>query len=100
MHQAAEARRGARGAPSMLLERLMGHRIARALEERFAGFVAQLRRHGRALERVTRIGADAAGRLVHRPLAYRHARAEFGYQVGPRGQNLPVYRKQQKQMRR
>ena len=63
-HQAAEARGAAQESQSMLLERLMSHRIARALEERLPGLVAQLRRHGGALVRVARIGADMAELLA------------------------------------
>jgi len=103
VHQAAEARGGARESQSMLLERLMRHRIARALEERLPGLTAQLRRHGRALARVAHIGADMADRLarmVRRPFANRQVKAEFGHQLGPRGQNLPDHGKQQKQTRR
>ena len=81
-----------RGAQSMLLERLMSHRIARVLEERLPGLVAQLHRHGGALVRVARIGADMAeflAGMVRRQLVRCQSEAEFWRKVGQRTEPVP-----------
>ena len=99
-HQTAEARGTAREQHSMLRERLMRHRTARALGEKLPGLAAQLRRHGGALVRVARIGAVLAELLAsaaRRLSANRHSEAEFWRQVGQRDEPVPekVDRRQQ-----
>jgi hypothetical protein len=103
-HQAAESRGAARELQSMLLERLMSHRIARVLEERLLGLVGQLRRHGGALVRVARIGADMAeflASMARRLSANRQSEAEFWRHVGQRTEPVPelVDRRQQPNVR-
>ena len=103
VHQMAEARGGARGEQSMLLERLMSHRIARAFEEKLPGLVAHLRRHGGALARVARIGAYMAERLASvagRQLVNRQSEAEFWRQVGQRVEPVPEQVDRRQQTRR
>ena len=92
VHLVAEARGSGRGEQSMLLEQLMSHRIARAFEEKLPGLVAHLRRHGGALVRVARIGADMAERLasvVRSQLESRQSEAEFWRHVGQRAGPVP-----------
>ena len=103
VHQAAEARGAARESQSMLLERLMSHRIARVLEERLPGLVAQLRRHGGALVRVARIGADMAellASMARRQLVSRQSEAEFWRHVGQRAEPVPEQVDRRQQTRR
>ncbi|WP_235705701.1 hypothetical protein [Acidiphilium iwatense] len=103
VHRAAEARGAAREQPSMLAERLMSRRIARAFEENLPGLAAQLRRHGGTLARVARIGADVAELLAgvaRRPLVNRQSEAEFWRQVGQRGQDWRDHIEQREQTRR
>jgi len=103
IYQAAEARGAARESQSMLLERLMSHRIARAFEEKLPGLVEQLRRHGGALARVARIGADMAERLAsvaRRQLVSRQSDVEFWRQVGQRAEPVPDRVDQRQQTKR
>ncbi len=102
-HQQAEARGGAQDSQSMLLERLISHRIARVLEERLPGLVAQLHRHGGALVRVARIGADMAELLAgmaRRQLVSRQSEAEFWRHVGQRAEPVPDRAVRRQQTRR
>ena len=87
----------------MLLERLMSHRVARVFEERLPGLVAQLRRHGGALARVARIGADMAElltRVARRQLVSRQSEAEFWRKVGQRAEPVPEQVDRRQQTRR
>ncbi len=103
VHRAAEARGDVRDQPSMLAEGLMSRRVAQAFAEILPGLAAQLRRHGGALARVARIGAEVAellARVARRPLVNHQAEAEFWHKVGQRGQGLPDHMEQRKQTRR
>jgi hypothetical protein len=103
VHRAAEARGDVRDQPSMLAEGLTSRRVAQAFAEILPGLAAQLRRHGGALARVARIGADVAellARVARRPLVNRQAEAEFWHRVGQRGQDLRDHMEQRKQTRR
>jgi len=88
----------------MLTERLMSRRVAQAFAEILPGLATQLRRHGGALARAARIGADVAellARVARRPLINRQAEAEFWHKIGQRGQGLPDdHVEQRKQTRR
>ena len=87
----------------MLRERMLSRRVAQALEEMLPGLAAQLHRHGGALARVARIGAEVAellARVARRPLVNRQAEAEFWHKVGQRGQNLRDHVERRKQTRR
>ena len=103
VHQAAEVRGTARESRSMLLERLMTHRVARMLEERLPGLVAQLRRHGGALVRVARIAADMAeflANMARRQLVGRQSEPEFWRKVGQRAGPVPEQVDRRQQTRR
>ncbi len=92
VHRAAEARGDTRRQPSMLSEALMSRRIAHAFAEILPGLAAQLRRHGGALARVARIGAEVAeilARAARRPLVTHQTEAEFWHKIGQRGQGSP-----------
>ncbi len=81
----------------------MNHRVANALAEILSGLVAQLRRHGGALARVARIGADVAellARVARRPVVNHKAESEFWHRVGQRGQDLRDHMEHRKQTRR
>jgi hypothetical protein len=103
VHRAAESRGDARDQPSMLAEGVMSRRVAQAFAEILPGLAAQLRRHGVALARVARIGAEVAellSRVARRPLVSPQSEAEFWHRVGERGQNLRDQIEQRKQTRR
>ena len=104
VHRAAEARGDVRDQPSMLAEGLMSRRVAQAFAEILPGLAAQLLRHGGALARVARIGAEVAeilARAARRPLVNHQAEAEFWHKIGRRGQGLPDdHIAQRKQTRR
>ncbi len=103
VHQAAEVLRDVQDQPSMLAEGLMSRRVAQAFADILPGLAAQLRRHGGALARVARIGADVAellARVARRPLVNRQSEAEFWHQVGQRGQDWRDHMEQRKQTRR
>jgi hypothetical protein len=92
IHQAAEVRGDVRDQPSMLVERLKSRRVVQACAEILPGLAAQLRRHGGALARVARIGAEVVeilARAARRPLVNHQAEAEFWHKIGQRGQGLP-----------
>jgi hypothetical protein len=104
VHRAAEARGDTRGQPSVLSEALKSRRVAHAFAEILPGLAAQLRRHGGALSRVARIGAEVAeilARAARRPLVNHQSEAEFWQKISQRGQGLPDDQmEQRKQMRR
>ncbi|OYY03175.1 MAG: hypothetical protein B7Y73_07435 [Acidocella sp. 35-58-6] len=102
VHRAAEVLGDVRDRPSMLAEGLTSRRVAQAFAEILPGLTAQLRRHGGALERVARIGAEVAElltRVAHRPLVNRQVEAEFWHRVGERGQDLRDHEEQRTQTR-
>ncbi|HQT65606.1 MAG TPA: AAA family ATPase, partial [Acidocella sp.] len=103
LNHAAEVRGDVGDQPSMLVERVMSRRVAKAFAEILPGLAAQLGRHGGALARFARISAEVAellARVAHRPLVSRQSEAEFWHRVGERGQNLRDHMEQQKQTRR
>jgi hypothetical protein len=103
VHQVAEVRGGNGDQPSMLAERLLSHRIARALEEKLPGLVARLHRHAGALARAARISVEVAellARVARRPVVNRPAEAEFWRQVGKRSEPVPSRVDQPQQSRR
>jgi hypothetical protein len=102
VYQAAEVRGAAQEPQSVLLERLMSHRITRVLEERLPGLVAHLRQHGGALVRVARIGADMVellASMARRLSANRQSEAEFWRHVGARTEPMPEQVDQRQQVR-
>lgn len=102
VHRAAEVLGDVRDRPSMLAEGLTSRRVAQAFAEILPGLTAQLRRHGGALARVARIGAEVAElltRVAHRPLVNRQVEAEFWHRVGERGQDLRDHEEQRTQTR-
>jgi hypothetical protein len=103
VHRAAEMRGDIRDQPSMLAERLMSRRIARAFEDKLPGLAAQLRRHTGALAHVARIGVQVAellARVARHSLVNRQSEVEFWHRVGRAGQDLGGYTEQRKQTRR
>jgi hypothetical protein len=104
VHRATEVSGDVQDRPSILVERLMSRRVAQAYAEILPGLAAQLRRHGGALARVARIGAEVAellARVARRPLVNHQAEAEFWHKIGQRGQGLPDdHIAQRKQTRR
>ena len=86
-HEAAETRSSAQKQPSMLAELLMGRRVAWAFEKQLPGLATQLRRHGKVLGRVARIGADLAemlASLARRQMVNRQSDVEFWRELGQR----------------
>ncbi|MGC8537068.1 MAG: hypothetical protein ACP5QR_16350, partial [Rhizomicrobium sp.] len=103
LNHAAEVRGDVGDQPSMLVERVMSHRVAKAFADILPGLAAQLGRHGGALARFARISAEVAellARVARRPLVSPQSEAEFWHRVGERGQNLRDQIEQRKQTRR
>ncbi len=103
VHQAAEARGNGLERPSVLRERMLSRRIAQAFEKQLPGLAAQLRRHGEALGRVARIGADLTemlANLARRQAASRQSDMEFWRELGQRAERVPGWEKQPRQSRR
>jgi hypothetical protein len=103
LNHAAEVRGGVGDRPSILVERVMSRRVAKAFAEILPGLAAQLGRHGGALARVARISAEVAELLAgvaHRSLVSRQSEAEFWHRVGQRGQDLRDQIEQRKQTSR
>jgi hypothetical protein len=89
VHQAAEARGGGVEQASMLRERMLSRRVARAFEKTLPALTAHLRRHGEALGRVARIGADVAEMLAslsRRQVASRQSDMEFWRELSQRAE--------------
>jgi hypothetical protein len=88
----------------MMVERLMSRRVAHAFAEILPGLATQLRRHGSALARVARIGAEVAellARVARRTVVNRQVEVEFYYKIGRQAQGLPDdHIQQRKQTRR
>ncbi|GAN80924.1 hypothetical protein [Acidocella aminolytica] len=78
VHQASEARAGGLKQASMLRERMLSRRIAQVFEEKSSALTAQLRRHGKALGRVARIGADLAKFCQPYPPPSGEPREQYG----------------------
>jgi hypothetical protein len=92
VHQAAEVRGGNGDQPSMLAERLVSRRIARAFEDKLPGLAARLHRHAGALARAARIGIEVAellARVARRSLVNRQSEVQFWRQVGQRSEPVP-----------
>lgn len=103
VHQAAEARGGGLEQASMLRERMLSRRVAQALEEMLPGLAAQLRRHGGALARIARMGAEVAellASLAHRQSAGRQSDVEFWRELGQRADRVPGWSDQPRPSRR
>ncbi len=103
VHQAAEERGGGLAKALMLQERMFGRRIAQAFEEKLPALTAHLRRHGEALGRVARIGADLAEMLAslsRRQAASRQSDMEVWRELGQRAERVPGWEKQPRQSRR
>ena len=103
VHHAAETRSSVQKQPSMLAERLMGRRIARAFEEKLPTLAAHIRRHSEVLGRVVRIGADLAemlASLTRRQSVSRQSDLEFWRELGQRADRVPGWSDQPQPSRR
>jgi hypothetical protein len=103
VHQAEEVRGGNGDQPSMLAERLVSRRIARAFEDKLPGLAARLHRHAGALARAARIGIEVAellARVARRSLVNRQSEAQFWRQVGQRSEPVPTRVDQPQHLRR
>jgi hypothetical protein len=102
VHQADEARVSGLEQASVLRERMLSRRIARAFEERVPALTARLRRHGEVLGRVARISTELVetlANLARRQSASRQSDMEFWRELGQRAERVSGWEKQPRQSR-